>query len=288
MLKSSPMSWNFDHCSWFKNTGETLTTADGLPVDVFEFNHKDDDGALSEWAKHFRNHYCLDTDIDLYRGKLSRKDYLLSLKLPTTNHPLGPIVRAGDFGEILVADYLHWIMDFWVPRVRWDCKVVRDESSKGSDVIGFKFFEEGEVSSKDVLAIFEAKTAFSAKPVKPRLQDAINDSAKDHIRIDESLNYIKQRLYQRGERDNALKVERYQSPVDSPYKKTFGAVALFTNTAFDPNLEQNSNATQIPVKKKPLQLGSHPNRDKLQLLVIRGEQMMDLVHDLFRRAADEA
>ena len=33
---------------------------------------------------------------------------------------------------------------------------------------------------------------------------------------------------------------------------------------------------------------SHPHSGNLALIVIKGDQMMDLVHELYRRAADEA
>jgi hypothetical protein len=32
----------------------------------------------------------------------------------------------------------------------------------------------------------------------------------------------------------------------------------------------------------------HDNKDRLSLIVIKGENMMPLVHELYRRAADEA
>lgn len=82
---------------------------------VWAFHHEKDEAVLSAWAKHSRNHYCLDTDIDFLRGKQSRKDYLNALKFPCSSTKLGPGIRAGDFGEILVADYLQWRLGFWVP-----------------------------------------------------------------------------------------------------------------------------------------------------------------------------
>jgi hypothetical protein len=45
-------------------------------------------------------------------------------------------------------------------------------------------------SIENILSVFETKTKFS-RSGKNRLQDAINDSAKAHLRIDESLNFIK-------------------------------------------------------------------------------------------------
>ena len=186
---------------------------------------------LSAWARHFRNHYCLDAEIDFLRCRCSRQNYLTNIKFPCETSKLGPGIRAGDFGEILVSDYLQWILGYWVPRVRWASKVVRDESPKGSDVIGFRFHEKaGEASTKDVLFVFESKTKFSASKIN-RLQDAINDSAKDHIRIDESLNFIKQKFFEKNEIEQAQKIERFQSPVDMPYKKPTALLLSFLMSA---------------------------------------------------------
>ena len=129
------MPWTSDHTKWLVETGERLKTADGKEVEVWELQHQDNDDVLSAWAKHFRNHYCLDTEIDFLRGKRPRQDYLTNIKFPCKTSKLGPGIRAGDFGEILVSDYLQWLLGYWVPRVRWSSKVVRDESPKGSDVI---------------------------------------------------------------------------------------------------------------------------------------------------------
>lgn len=281
------MPWSPDHFKWLANTGEQLKTADGKIVEIWELRHQNDAKILSAWAKHFRNHYCLDTDIDFMRGKSSRTDYLKEIKFPCRTSKLGPGIRAGDFGEILVADYLQWILNFWVPRVRWGSKMVRDESPKGSDVIGFRFYKKHGTSNKDVLAIFETKTKFS-KSSKNRMQDAINDSAKDHIRIDESLNYIKQKLFEREKLKQAKLIERFQSPVDLPYKESYGAATIFSEEQFQIDEITNADTEKIPKSVKSKEFFPHPNGDQLVLLVIKGPDMMTLVHELYRRAADEA
>ncbi len=280
--------WTFDHLKWLVSTGEKLKTADGKDVEVWEFRHQNDDGVLSAWAKHFRNHYCLDDHIDFMRGKRSRREYLNNTKFPSQTSQLGPAIRAGDFGEILVADFLQWILKFWVPRVRWGAKVRCDESPKGSDVIGFQFHKKNGASSRDILAVFETKTKFSNGAGKNRLQDAINDSAKDHIRIDESLNYIKQKLFEQKEIKEAKLIERFQSPVDIPYQESYGAAALIAEDQFRAPEISSADTTKIPKSKKAKEFVPHPNGDKLVLLVIKGADMMSLVHELYRRAADEA
>ncbi len=282
------MCWTRKHIKWLVDTGERLNTADGKKVEIWEFQHQDDEDVLSAWAKHFRNHYCLDKDIDLLRGGQSRKEYLENIKFPSAKTRLGPSIRAGDFGEILVADYLQFVLKCWVPRVRWSAKVVRDESPKGSDVIGFKFQNEnGGASSEDVMFVFEAKTKFSSSK-NNRLQDAINDSAKDHLRIDESLNYIKQRLIERSAIDNAQMVERFQNPVDMPYKEINGAAAIISDEYFDAETLASADCSKIPKSATSKEFFPHPNYDSLVLLVIKGPDMMNLVHELYKRAADEA
>lgn len=283
------MTWTSQHIiKWLIDTGERINTADGKMVEVWEFRHEKDEAVLSAWATHFRNHYCLDTEIDLLRGKSTRQDYLINIKFPCETSKLGPGIRAGDFGEILVSDYLEWIFRCWVPRVRWSSKVVRDESPKGSDVIGFRFHKRvDEASNEDALLVFESKTKFSASK-NNRLQDAINDSAKDHIRIDESLNFIKQKLIDKREFDEARKIERFQSPVDMPYKETYGAAVIISDECFDANELAAADCKKIPKSTKSKEFFPHPNGDNLVLLIIKGPCMMRLVHELYKRATDEA
>jgi len=288
MIKGNGVPWTSEHIKWLVDTGKRLDTADGKKVELWELRHDKDEAVLSAWAKHFRNHYCLDTEIDFLRGKLSRLDYLTKIKFPSRTSKLGPGIRAGDFGEILVSDYLQWLLGFWVPRVRWSSKVVRDESPKGSDVIGFRFQKkDAEASTKDILFVFEAKTKFSGSGTN-RLQDAINDSAKDHIRIDESLNFIKQKLFEKKDIEQAQRIERFQSPVDMSYKETYGAAAIISDECFDAGELTSADCSKIPKSSKSNDFFPHPNGDKLVLVVIKGPKMMNLVHELYRRAADEA
>ena len=272
------MPWTSKHIKWFVDTGERLKTADGKKVEVWEFRHEKDGAVLSAWAKHFRNHYCFDSEIDYWRRgyRCSRAEYLNSIKFPDPKDAPGPSIRAGDFGEVLVADFLEYLRGYWVPRTRYGDKTIRNESTKGSDIIGFRIVKDGEASANDSLAIFEAKTQFSGEQAKGRLQDAVDGSAKDIARKAESLNAIKQRLHDRKELDDAEKIERFQNEVDHPYKEVYGAVALFENPLFDGHLTSSTDAS------------SHQYSRDLSLVVIKGNQMMALVHELYRRAADEA
>jgi len=264
--------------NWLIDTKQRLQTAGGETVEVWELRHQSSQGILSDWARHLRNHYCRDDEIDyLRRGYgCTRSEYLNNIKFPDKSSAPGPSIRAGDFGEVLVADYLQYRLGYWVPRTRYCDKAVRNESTKGCDIMGFMFLKDGKYSNGDILAIFEAKTQFSGSSPKPRLQDAVKGSAKDHVRKGESLNAIKQRLFERKHLEDAEKVERFQNPEDRPYKETFGAAALFSTPLYDAGSISATDTTD------------HPTAGSLVLLVIRGDSMMKLVHELYRRAADEA
>lgn len=282
------MPFTSEHTKWFVKTDERLKTTDGKDIEVWEFQHKKDEKVLSLWAKHFRNHYCLDTDIDFLRGRRTRSEYLTNIKFPSKTSILGPGIRAGDFGEILVSDYLQWFLNCWVPRVRWSSKPVRDESPKGCDIVGFRFYKRDNTpSNKDILFIIESKTKFSQSKIN-RLQDAINDSAKDHIRIDESLNFIKQKLFERRALEQAQKVERFQNPVDILYEENYGAAAIISDECYVAGELTKADCSKIPKFPKSDNFFPHPNIDKLVIIVIKGPEMMSLVDELYRRAADEA
>ena len=271
------MPWTSEHIRWLFDTGEQLTTADGKSVDIWELKAKTDDAVFSSWARHFRNHYCLDCEIDELRDGtgLCRSDYLCEYAFPDKSQPPGPSIRAGDFAEILVADFLEYIMNYWVPRFRYDEKAVRNESTKGTDILGFKFVSNEE-SLEDTLSVFEAKAKLTGKPLN-RLQDAVDDSAKDFfVRKAETLNALKRRYIRAGKRSNALKIQRFQNKADHPYNEISGAAAILSKTAFSPQVLATTDST------------IHPNNANLKLIIIKGHNLMKLVHELFRRAADEA
>lgn len=273
---SMPVS--LPHLGWLVKTSRSLRTKDGADVEVWTLNHAPDPKILSAWAKHFRNHYCDDAKIDVLRKGTphSRAEYLTQIKFPDRSARPGPSIRAGDFAEVLIADYVEFMLGCWVPRTRYDDRTVRNESKKGSDVIGFRFQRAGNVSSQDTLVIFETKAQLSEGAAKAILQEAIDDSAKDELRKAESLNAMKQRLLDRNELDGVERVARFQNPADRPYRAVYGAAALFTSESFDGTVVAASDAS------------THPHKAHLSLIVISGPKLMELVHKLYDLAAREA
>lgn len=271
------MPWTNEHLNWLRNTGEQITTSCGKTVPVFEFRYDmTNDAVMSKWAKHFRNHYCLDTDLPYLNSEgMANSDYLLMIKFPDGSIAPGPSIRAGDFSEILVADYLDFLGEYYVPRTRYDRKIIGNESAKGSDVIGFKQLGDNP-DTNDELIIYEVKAKLSENSVSNVLQTAINDSSKDETRLAESLNGIKQRLYDKRDYSGMNVVSRFQKNVDAPYRMLFGAAAVLTETSC-------CSATLAGADS-----ADHVASDNLEMLVIRGQNLMTLVHELYNRAANEA
>ena len=202
-----------------------LTTSDGRRIDVWELSVPSTADYLSAWASLFRQHYCPDAEIDGLRAGtgLSRAEYLTQLIFPDRRAAPGPSIRAGDFAELLVADYVEHILRYWVPRDKYAEKASRDESVKGVDILGFSPSTTQPPAPTDTLLAFEVKAQFSGEKYAGRLQTAIDDSSKDYLRRAITLNATKRRLLRVGQHDRALVVERFQNLSDRPYVYRSGA-----------------------------------------------------------------
>lgn len=267
------------HMDWLSDTGERKTTVCGREIQIWSLTPQDDEKVLSAWASHFRQHYIEDAMLpEMVDGTGKTKlEYLRDTLFPDEKLTPGPSLRSGDFGEILVADYIEFVLDYWCPReLRYQDRWNRNDSTKGCDVIGFKFVSsDGAANPNDELFIFESKSGASATKAN-RLQDAIVDSGKDRLREAMSLNAIKRRFLDRGAIDDANRVRRFQDQADRPFRRVSGAAAVLDDDVFATTDLTAADAT------------GHFNIDNLKLIVIRGPSLMKLVHALYERAANEA
>jgi Cap4 SAVED domain len=267
------------HLAGLSKSAEHLSTSDGCRIDVWELTVALTARYLSEWASEFRQHYCSDAEIDALRAGtgLTRSEYLTQLVFPDKSTAPGPGIRAGDFAELLISDYVEHLLGYWVPRGKYAEKANRDESVKGVDILGFRLTNPSASTPTDTLLAFEVKAQFSGGKYAGRLQTAIDDSSKDYLRRAFTLNATKRRLLKVGQHDNALLVQRFQNVSDRPYIYRSGAAAVLSDTAYDEPLLQS--ATKI---------AEHQNAANLELIVVRGKELMKLVHALYERAAHEA
>lgn len=267
------------YLSFLKKCSGHLQTPDGRRIDVWELNVPSVGVELSEWASNFRQHYCSDSEIDDLRAGtgLSRAAYLNQLVFPDSTAAPGPGIRAGDFAELLVSDYVEHLLGFWVPRGKYSEKSSRNESIKGVDIVGFSVAAMATPSPTDTLLAFEVKAQLSGGKYDGRLQTAIDDSSKDYLRRAMTLNATKRRLRQAGQNDRALIVQRFQNLSDNPYIYRSGAAAVLSDLAYD--------ETSL---RELTKVAAHENSANLELIVIRGVNLMKLVHSIYERAANEA
>jgi hypothetical protein len=259
------------HCEWFEDTDTVLQTSDGKSIRVVRFNHIEDAAVLTEWAFHFRKHYCSDEDLDANATAMgmTRAEYLRDIKFPGPTAP-GPSIKSGDFSEILVADYIQYLLGYVVPRTRYDRKDTRDTSSKAVDVIGFKYLEPTQSSPDDELITCEVKGALTA-PANNSMQHAIDGSKLDFaVRLPLALNAAYQRLRDREDLETANALERFMNRTVRPYKNISSAAFMCCDAGWRPELATDADAT-------------HPNPN-FQMIVFLGPDLMTLANRLYEHA----
>jgi hypothetical protein len=255
-----------------------LTCAAGSNIGVWTLHVPAGCPYLSSWASQFRQHYRLDAELDALisgTGK-TKAQYLKEHVFHGGAEPPGPSIRSGDFAELLIADYMQVVHKAWVPRQKYSQKVNPNESIKGTDVIGFHILDSSLKSKDDELFIYEVKAQLTDRNYSNQLQSAVTDSAKDFLRSATTLAALKLRLRREFKFGDADKVERFQNPSDNPFTFRSGAAAVLSGKSY--------NATEIG----KTDISRHNNRENLELVVVRGNELMTLVHELYRRAADEA
>lgn len=261
------------HCSWFEDTGQTLRTSDGKEVRIVNFNHEENTTLLKEWAIHLRKHYSSDHDLNSASASMgiSKSEYLQTIKFPGNNGGFGPATRSGDFSEILVADYLQFLMNYDIPRVRYDRRFNPDVSTPGTDILGFKIVGDS-ISNDDEIITCEVKATLRTRGSNS-LQNAIDDSIKDfEVRLPIALNATRLRLIDRGETESARTVERFMNKTGGlPYKQITGAFLVCSDNCWIDDLVTQSSSDQ------------HPNPNTI-FLAFKGVDLMDLANNLYEIA----
>ncbi len=248
-----------------------INTNEGEIVEVFELLPNIDDEAFNEWATFFRQNYCADDMLELLvRGTgMTKQQYLLTHKFPDAKGGFGPATRSGDFSELLISDYLEFVLGYTVHRERYRNRFNSNSSTQGTDVVAFKITGT-KPSIDDEFVTFEVKARASGKETKARLQDAIDDSHKDAIRKGETLSALKQIYFEKGDIGKANQIERFQNKPDRPYTERYGAAAVEDTTIYSEEL----------IQKVKL------NGTKRWMIVIKRDNLMNLVHRLYEVASN--
>ena len=273
------MNLFFDNSKYFI-FDKLIPSSSGEGIQVYKLNSELlDDSSLNNWALGLRDNYVEEILLEsLVQGTgLTQKEFLEKNIFPNHQNKLGASTMSGEFGEILVYDYINFVLKYYITRTRYLEKVNPDMPVSGSDVIGYKVKNINKPSESDHLIVAEVKTRSSKVGNKKRscektVKDAIEHSIKDRVRIGESLNAEKRRLLNRSRKDEAKIVERFQNKTDNPFTLDFFAVAVLDNELYSDQVVLDVVNSQ------------HENIKSTNILIIHSKELKLFLRDLYRRA----
>lgn len=269
----------FDNSEYFL-LDKKLKTSRGKCIDVYKLNNETlSEKVLNEWALGLRSNYVKEGLIETYmQGTgLTKKEYLEKRVFPSPDNSIGAGIMSGEFGEILVYDFVNYFWKYYVTRTRYLDKNTPNSAISGSDVIGYKIYDINHPNIKDNLLVAEVKTrsSISGKKISYEynpLKSAILDSNKDRIRLSESLNAEKRRLITRERYEEAKIVERFQNKTDNPFNLKFFAVAVMDSSLYSEEfILKVANIFENEISNK-------------NILIIHSVELMNFIRDLYKRA----
>ncbi|KID44783.1 hypothetical protein [Levilactobacillus brevis] len=239
----------------------------------------DNDDVVKEWASSFRKKFISNVDLnDMIVATQAASPYKFLTDYIYPDKVSGNIVRIGDFGEILVADYLMFIRNYWIPSLltRYSQKQNKDKSTMGTDIFAIKLADKSISNNpKDELCICEVKTGFSDK-AKKRLTDAVLDVNKDNVEIADrrasvSLAATMLTLKRRSDISPSYidQIRRFQNPLDNPFKESYLAAAVIDETQI-----RRKSLEAVPTVDSP-------HKENLKLITFHGEDLKKLMDALY-------
>lgn len=269
----------FDNSKYFM-FDKSIYSRNGDEIQVFSLNKELlDDNSLNTWASGLRDNYVEENLLEsLVKGTgLTRKEFLEKNIFPNYQDRLGASTMSGEFGEILVYDYINFVLGYYITRTRYLEKVNPNIPVPGSDVIGYKVKNIDRPSESDNLIVSEVKTRSNKtgnknKSCEETVKGAIEHSIKDRVRIGESLNAEKRRLINRSKFEEAKIVERFQNKTDNPFTLNFFAVAVLDNELYSEQVVLDVVNSQHEIIKST------------NVLIIYSKELKLFLRDLYRRA----
>ena len=120
----------------------------------------------------------------------------------------GPSIRAGDFAEILVADYLEFLSAIGYPVLVIATRTFATNPPRAVIFSVSRSSRMDMIQKVIPLRFLRPNRNSPRTTLRQELQDAVDGSAKDHVRRGESLNALKQRLLDKQNRPEAQRGSR--------------------------------------------------------------------------------
>lgn len=161
--------------------------------------------------------------------------------------PDDPIIKSGDFGEILcyfavMENYQNKNIIVNGPK-KWQWKENRNKAAYYCDAILFHRASDDKFTENDLLVSVESKMKATANNNNP-IQNAIKDAEKDKLtRLAKTLNWLEEKYARLGDIENKELTVRFKDPIKyGDYKKQYKAIALF-----DQSMEEVEIAKKIDI-----------------------------------------
>lgn len=253
----------------------------GEPITCYRLDYEVDDKVLDEWALHIRRHFISDEELiescsDL---EMTPEEYLKQNIIPQKGEGLGSTARSNYISEILFSDLLQFVYGLEVPRFRQNNMSGKTVSEHGTDVIGYKFFnEDKKPNEKDLLVTVEVKAGLTQTNAEV-IKKAVIDANKDEYRLAQSLDYMRRKLKRMNKTEEAKDVLRFQKKTKTDFELRNCAAGM-------------SSLSNIPVKSvdgKDVRVIPQISGDELRLkgdasiYYVHGKRLMDLAHNIFDR-----
>ena len=250
-----------------------ITIKDGIPINCYRIDYKEDDTILDNWALHIRRNYIEDEDLllDAEINGMTVEQYLHDRVIPQRNETLGPAARSGDITEILVSDLLEFIFGYSVPRYKQKNRSGKNNSEHGTDVIAYKYFNGCDSpSEKDELVATEVKARLTSNGYGP-LENAIKESKKDEQRLARTIDYCRKRLKEIGSVEQSNEVARFLLKPDNNYKLTYAVAGISSCQTVDQEIKLSASGEELQISAQQ------------KIFFIHGKTLMDLAHKIYER-----
>ncbi|WP_294855273.1 Hachiman antiphage defense system protein HamA [uncultured Oscillibacter sp.] len=247
---------------------------DQQPLNCYRLSYVMDDAILDDWALHIRRHYVPDDELaeDAVLDKLTVEECLRQYVIPQKGEPFGPTARSNDISEILFADLFEFVLNYEVPRCKQYNRSGKNESEHGTDIIAYRFFDEGKIPhKKDELVAIEVKARLSSIEACETIKDAVADSKKDEHRFSHTLNYYRKKLRSMGKVSDAADVARFQQKTEHPYKTSYVGAAISSLPTIEKKIIVGIKGTDLELKTDQ------------SVFYVHGADLMSLTHQVFER-----
>ena len=211
---------------------------------------------------------------------MTPEEYLKQNVIPQkSDGKMAGTARSNGISEILFSDLLEFVYDYEVPRCRMNNMSGKTGSEKGTDVIGYKFYNSDKTpSEKDRLVTVEVKAGLTQTTTEV-IEKAVIDADKDEYRLSQSLDYMRKKLKRMDRQEESKDILRFQkkNKVDYVIEKYAAGVSSLEKI---PEMEINDVKARII----PEIVG-----DKLRLkgnagiYYVHGKKLMDLAHKIYDR-----